>query len=682
MKTKILSFIAIITMSFASNAQIDRSTMPTPGPDPVVKLGTAEKFSLKNGLTVIMVENHKLPRVSATLRIDNKPYVEGNITGVSGMMGSLLGRGTINITKDEFNEKVDFLGANVSFFSSGASARSLEKYFPQVLGLMADGVKNSQFSQEEFDKEKKVTLESLKTEEKNIPAIASRVENLLVFGKNHPNGEFTNKETVNNITLENVKNNFNTYYKPNNAYLIIVGDINPKKIKKLVKELFSNWKVREIPISNYPKPENVPTTEINFVNMPNANQSEISIVNSIDLTLGDNDYYASLLANKILGGGGSARLFNNLREDKAYTYGSYSRVSQSRNTGVFKAFASVRNMVTDSSIVEIQKEINKIRYQKVTQKELQDAKEEYIGSFVMGVQEPATAANYALNIALYNLPEDFYANYIKNINSVTIEDVQNAAIKYFRGDKARIVITGKGIDVLTNLEKGDYIIKYFDKEGNPTEKPAMTLPIPEGMTAETVINKYITAIGGEEKVKAVKTTVTTANATIQGTPLVMTMKAAAPNKSSQEISVMGNTMQKTVFNGTSGYSSSRGQKKEMTAEEISKAKAEGGIFKDLAYASGELLRIEPLEGKNAIVLKYKDSEVYYDMTSGLKVKEVKTVKTPDGKEVKTPTVYSDYKEVNGVKFPHAIGIKSGPMNLDFVVQEIKVNEGVSDADFK
>ena len=94
---------------------------------------------------------------------------------------------------------------------------------------------------------------------------------------------------------------------------------------------------------------------------------------------------------------------------------------------------------------------------------------------------------------------DYYENYLANINAVTLEDVQNAAIKYFRGDKARIVITGKGIDVLTNLEKGDYIIKYFDKEGNPTEKPAMTLPIPEGMTAETVINKYITAIGGERK---------------------------------------------------------------------------------------------------------------------------------------------------------------------------------------
>ena len=101
----------------------------------------------------------------------------------------------------------------------------------------------------------------------------------------------------------------------------------------------------------------------------------------------------------------------------------------------------------------------------------------------MDVQKPATSANYALNIALYNLPEDFYANYIQNINSVTIDDVQNAAIKHFKGDKARIMVTGKGIDVLKNLEKTDYVIKYFDKEGNPTEKPAMTLPIPEGMTA-------------------------------------------------------------------------------------------------------------------------------------------------------------------------------------------------------
>ena len=682
MRTKILSLIAIVTLSFALNAQIDRSKMPKPGPDPVVKLGNAEKFTLENGMTVIMVENHKLPRASANLTIDNKPVFEGEIAGVSSMMGSLLGRGTTTISKDDFNEKVDYLGANVSFFSGGAFASSLKRYFPEVLALMADGVKNSQFTQKEFDKEVKVTLDGIKSGEKSVTNIARRVESALTYGKSHPFGEFVTNASVNKITLENVKTFYNTYYKPNNAYLVIEGDINPTEIKKLVKRLFKDWTEGTIPTQEISKPTNVTTTEINFVNMPNAVQSEIAIINNIDLKLGDKDYYAALLANQILGGGGTARLFQNLREDKAYTYGSYSSVRQSRDAAIFTATASVRNMVTDSSVVELQKEITKIRYQKASAEELKNVKEKYIGSFVMDVQKPRTAANYALNIARYNLPSDFYANYIENINDVTIDDVQNAAIKYFKGDKARIVITGKGIEVLKNLEKGDYVIKYFDKEGNPTEKPAMTMPIPEGMTAEKVVNKYIEAIGGKEKVMAVKTVMMVSNATIQGTPLLMTMKASAPNKASQVISVMGNTFQKAVFDGKIGYEESRGQRKVLEGDDLEKAKNKNTLFGDLNYTSGELVRIEPLEGKNAIVLKYLGKEIFYDMTTGLKVKSVETVKTPDGKEVKVPTTFSDYKEVNGILFPHAVGQKSGPMDLNFTISEIKINEGVTDEDFK
>ncbi|MGY0425630.1 MAG: M16 family metallopeptidase, partial [Polaribacter sp.] len=460
------------------------------------------------------------------------------------------------------------------------------------------------------------------------------------------------------------------------------GDINPKKIKKLVTKLFLDWQKGNIPVANLPKPTNVATTEIDFIDMPNAVQSEIAVINNIDLKLGDKDYYAALMANNILGGGGTARLFMNLREDKAYTYGSYSSISQSRYTGTFKATASVRNVVTDSSAVEIIKEINKIRYQKVTKEELKNSKEAYIGSFVMNVQKPATIASFALNIARYNLPENFYANYIKNIEAVTLDDVQNAAIKYFKGNKARIIITGKGTDVLKNLEKTDFPVKYFDKEGNPTTKPAMTMPIPAKLTAEKVVDKYIEAIGGKDKVMAVKTTMMVANATIQGTPLVMTMKAAAPNKTSQVISVNGTVMQKTVFDGEKGYSEGRGQHKNITGKDLAKVKAQNAVFNDLNYKTGKLVRIEPLNGKNAIVLKYNDMEVFYDMVTGLKVQEIKTLKTPDGKEVKVPTIFGDYKEVNGVKFPYSIGQKMGPMDLNFTIKEIKVNEGVSDADFK
>lgn len=683
MKTKIVLLVAILSMSFALNAQVDRTKKPTPGPAPVVKFGKADKFTLKNGLTVIIVENHKLPRASARLTVDNKPYFEGTKAGVSGMMGSLMGRGTPSITKDDFNERVDFLGANIGFGSSSAFAASLSRYFDEVLGLMADGVKNSQFTQEEFDKEQKITLDGIKSNEKSVTSAARRVENLLTYGANHPYGEYISKESLNNITLADVETNYNRYYRPNNAYLIIQGDIKPKKIKKLVKKLFGDWKTGEIPEIEIQKPINVETTEINFINMDNAVQSEISIINNIELKLGDKDYYAALLANRILGGSGTARLFKNLREDKGYTYGSYSRIRQSRYAASFRATASVRNMVTDSSVVEMMKEINTIRYKKITKSELKNAKAQYIGSFVINVQKPETVAGYALNRELYNLPENYYETYLEKINAVTIDEVQNAAIKYFRADKARIIITGKGIDVLKNLEKNsDYNINYFDKYGNPSEKPEMTLPIPDGMTATAVVNKYFEAIGGKEKAMAVKTTMMVSNATIQGTPLVMTTKASSPNKTLMTISVMGNTMQKVVFDGEKGYQEAQGRKTEMKPEDITEGKEANAIFKDLNYTSGELIRIEPIEGKNTIVLKIGNEEIFYDMTSGLKVKAIKIVKTPGGKEVKVPTTYGDYKAVEGIMFPHSIEIKSGPMNLNFKIAEIKINEGVEDKDFE
>jgi zinc protease len=681
MKTKIGSLVAILTICFSLNAQVDRTKKPASGPAPQVKFGKAEKFKLKNGLTVIMVENHKLPRASARLTIDNKPVVEGDKAGVSSMMGGLLGRGTPTMTKDEFNERVDFLGANVGFSSSSAFASSLKRYFTEVLGLMADGVKNSQFTQEEFDKEQKVTLDGIKSNEKSVTTVARRVEDLLTFGAEHPYGEFVSKETVNNITLADVKENYNTYYRPNNAYLIIQGDINPKEIKKLVKSLFSDWDAGIIPTVAIPEPKNVATTEIDFINMDNAVQSEIAIINNIELKLGDKDYYAALLANRILGGGGTARLYSNLREDKGYTYGSYSNVRQSRNAATFRATASVRNVVTDSSVVEMMKEINRIRYQKITEAELKNAKAQYVGSFVINVQQPSTVAGYALNRELYNLSDDFYENYLKNINAVTIDDVQNAAIKYFRGDRARIVITGKAIDVLDNLEKSDYVIKYFDKEGNPTEKPPMTMPIPEGMTAATVVDKYIDAIGGKDKVMGVNSVMMVANATIQGTPLVMTQKMAAPNKSSLVVTVMGNAMQRVIFDGTTGYQEIQGRKMDMQAAQIEEAKTSAQPFVDMVYKTGTLDRIEPVDGINYYVIKSGTTEVFYDMKTGLKAKEVKTVKTPRG-DVKVPTMFSNYKAVNGIMFPHSVGKKSGPMDLKFEVSEIKINEGVSDEDFK
>ncbi len=687
MKKTILSALAVVTMSFAVSAQqIDRSVQPKAGPSPKIKLGKAEKFNLSNGLKVIMVENHKLPRVSASLTIDNPPVAEGTKAGLSDLMGGLLGNGTSKISKDDFNERIDYLGASVFFSSNGANARSLTKYFPEVLELMADGVKDPKFTQEEFDKSVERTLEGIKSNEKNVKAIAGRVEDALVYGKNHPYGEFITKESINSITLDDVKNNYATYYKPNNAYLVIVGDINPKSTKKLVKQLFSSWKSGTIPPSSIPTPQNVSTTEINFIDVPNAVQSEVAVINSVDLTLGDKDYYAALLANNVLGGGGTARLFMNLREDKGYTYGSYSNISQNKleGAGTFKASAAVRNIVTDSAVVEIQKEINKIRYQKVSKEELKNSKAEYIGSFVRNVQKPATAARFALNIARYNLPEDFYENYLENINAVTLEQVQNAALKYFRGDKARIIITGKGIDVLTNLEKtADYKINYFDKYANPTSKPAMKKEIPAGVTKETVLNKYFDAIGGADKIKGLKSTLVVYEGEMAGNKIESTEKRTSTNYGNA-MAMNGNVMMNMVMDKDAVKVNGQPLPPNIATE----MNFSLGTFPELGYLNDQeskLTGIESLDGKEVYVIARKGKtisiQLYFDVKTGLKIKEAQTTNM-GGRTQNQESTFSDYKEFNGILFPGKKTGSFGPQKISFTLKEAKVNEGVSDEDFK
>ncbi|HTO35301.1 MAG TPA: insulinase family protein, partial [Flavobacterium sp.] len=185
----------------------DRS-MPKPGPAPKINIGKPQTFELPNGLKVLVVENHKLPRVSYNLTIDNAPYAEGDKKGVSDMVGSLMGNGTKTISKEDFNEEVDFLGASINFSSNGAYASGLSKYSKRIMELLADGALNPLFTQEEFNKEKDRFVEGLKSQEKSVQSVASRVRGVLTYGKSHPNGEYVSEETLNNINLQDIVQNY------------------------------------------------------------------------------------------------------------------------------------------------------------------------------------------------------------------------------------------------------------------------------------------------------------------------------------------------------------------------------------------------------------------------------------------------------------------------------------------
>ena len=680
MKTKINTLIILFLISIVVNAQIDRSKQPQPGPAPKITLEVPGEFQLDNGLKVLVVENHKLPRVSYSLTIDNKPVSTGDIAGVESLLGSMLGNGTTSIPKDQFNDEVDFLGANLGFSSNGGYSSSLSKYSDRILELMADAAINPLLIQEEFEKEKDKLIEGLKTEEKSVDAVASRVGSALSYGTQHPYGEFITEETVNNIAFTDVLMYYKKHFNPNNAYLVVVGDVDFPTVKNQIKKHFGVWKkADETNVTVLDASPNVQSTEIDFVDMPNAVQSDVTLRNNIDLKMKDSDYFSALLANYILGGGGDAYLFQNLRETHGYTYGSYSRISSDKYVGSFSAEAKVRNTVTDSSIVEMLKEINRIKTEPVEAVTLKNAKAKYVGNFVMALENPQTIARYALNIKLNDLPEDFYTTYLEKINAVTAEDVQRVANKYFMTDNARIVVVGKGSDVLENLEKTGIPIKYYDPYANPTEKPNYEIEMPKDIDANKVLNAYIDAIGGKAQLDKVNSVYITAESELQpGVVMNLEMKKTVKNQSLQEITVMGQS-QKQVLDGNTGYNFAQGQRKDMSEEEIKEAQVESSPFPEVNYLNGGVVldKIEDVDGEKAYKIKVDDKKsIFYSVETGLKIKVEET------SEMGTTNVfYSEYQDVAGIKFPFKISQTFGPRKFDFNVKEVKVNEGVSDADF-
>ncbi|MCG9791532.1 M16 family metallopeptidase [Flavobacterium algicola] len=463
--------IIFILLLLTATMQAQDYKQPKQGKPPVVNVKKPQTFTLSNGLKVMVVEDHKLPRVTFNLTIDNPPFAEKDKKGVDFLTSSLMGNGSVKISKDDFNEELDFLGANVSFSSNGAYANSLSKYSRRVLELMSFGTLFPNFTEDELNKEKAKMLESLKSQEKSAPAIASRVVDVLTFGKNHPMGEYVTQESIANVNIVDIQKYYDAHFVPENAYLVIIGDVKYKDVKKSVETLFGKWKKKNTPKESYPDPANASSLEINFVDVPNASQSEISLVNTVHLKMNAPDFFPAVIATHVLGGGYNSNLNMNLREAHGWTYGANSSIGVGKYIDKLKSSSSVRVNATDSAVVEFVKEIKKMRVEKVTDELLNDVKAGFIGRFVMNFEKPQSIARYALNTEIEELPADFYENYIKAITAVTADDVLKAANKYFLIENTRIFIAAKGEEVIPGLEKLNIPINYFDKYGNPVEKP-------------------------------------------------------------------------------------------------------------------------------------------------------------------------------------------------------------------
>lgn len=679
MKKFALGILVMLLATGITFAQVDRSKLPASGPAPEIKIGEAETFTLANGLKVFVVKNTKLPRVSFTLVFERDPILEGDKAGLTTFIGDMMMGGTKNRTKDQLDQEIDFIGASLSASATSVSVSSLKKHQGKVLELMADVLFNPVFPQPELDKLKKQSLTGLATTKDDPQAISSRLSRAVLYGKNHPYGESQTEQTTKNITLEDVRAYYQTYFKPNIAYLAIVGDIDKAEAQKVVNQYFGAWKKGEVPTYTYPMPVRAAKQAVALVDRSSSVQSVIDVTQPVAMKIGDADYISSRLLNQILGGGSASRLFMNLREDKGFTYGAYSSIEADKLVGNISASASVRSEVTDSAVYEFVYEIKNLVEKGVTQEELDKAKAELAGSFGRSLEQPGTVATFALNTARYNLPKDYYATYLQKLNAYTVADINATAKRLIEPDKFIITTVGNGTEIKEKLAQFGEVVEY-DIMG----EPAKQLVAEADMTAEKVLENYLNAIGGVTQVAAIQTAKISMDANVMGTALTIAFVYDSQNgRYGQKLSIGGNVMQKTTLANGKGSMSVQGNSMEMTPAQLAEAQLNSYLFPEAVYkANGYTVTLDGLkdvDGKPAykvVIATASGAKLtnYYAQDSGLKIK----YENPASGD----TYYGDYQPMNGVLLPMSWTIKSPqiPVPLEAKVTSLQVNVPVTDGD--
>ena len=684
MKSLYLLLALILTNSVF--AQLDRSQRPAPAAAQKINIPASQVFTTSNGITVILSENHKIPKVSIELSLGNTPRLEGNKAGLADFTGSLLMSGTTTRSKDQLDREIDFIGADLSAGSSSMYLGCLTKHLSKGLDLMTDVLYNANFPESEVERVRKQNLSGLQSTKADAGEMASNATRAVNF-PNHPLGEIMTEATLQNISREDLLAYYKSTFTPQGSFLVVVGDITRAETEALVQTYFANWQGGPVYQAALGKGQLDKGNRVIFVKKPGAVQSVVYVTFPIDIRSGHKDQLALNVLNGILGGGGfGTRLMQNLREDKAFTYGCYSSLNITENGSWMSAGGNFKNAVTDSAITEILKEFAGIIEAQVTDEELSLTKNNMAGGFARSLERPQTVARFALNTIKLKLAPDYYQKYLQQLEAITKEDVLRVAQQYFTAKNCHIIVVGNE-EILPKLLP-------FDSDGKIEKLDAFGAAIKETKTADIssdqLIDSYVMAMtetsskkAALKKVKAVKSYVRVSELSSEQIPFALSSTDYFWEgvKEASKMEMPGMVLQKSYFDGASGYTfSMQGGREDLKAEEVAAKQKASGLIPELNYkAKGmnyELKGIETIDGQDCYVLYTTDGQAenydYYTTTTFMKVRSTNLRKAGD-ELVETTTTFSDFKAVNGLMFAHAFRMSVGKMTLNGVVKTIEVN---------
>jgi len=444
-----LSILSLLVVQSVATAQgtFDRSKPPELGPPPKVSLPPITTRQLPNGLKLMIVEQHELPLADFVLLVGSGSTADpASKPGIANLLSAMLREGTTTRKSLEIADQIAFLGIRLSPTSSWESS-TLSLHTPtaqldSALALFADVALHPSFPANEFERVRKTQLTELLQLRDQGAAIASIAFPAIIYGSAHPYGAPAQgtEASVKALTTGDLQSYYQANFRPNNATLIVVGDVTPAQVEQKINALFGSWQRADIPQINYSEPPKSGATTIYLIDKPGAAQSSFRI-GEVGVPRSTQDYFALTVMNTILGGSFTSRLNQNLRETRGYTYGAGSRFDMRRAAGPFLASAEIVTAKSDSALLEFMKELNGIR-QLVPPAELSRAKR-YLQLQLPGNFETTQQIAAALvPVALYGLALDYYNNYVQNIEGVTQADVARVAQQYINPGSLAVVIVG------------------------------------------------------------------------------------------------------------------------------------------------------------------------------------------------------------------------------------------------
>jgi predicted Zn-dependent peptidase len=456
------------TLAELPEGVISRETVPASLPVGETSLPPFETFSLDNGLTVIFVEQNEVPKLNLSLYVGGaNAAVEADKQGVPDFAVELITKGTESLTSTQIAEAIESVGGSVSANAglewSNLSINSLSTDADLAFDLLADMTLNPTFPTDELEVIREQTLTFLEQSEVEPDTLANRQFGRVAYG-NHPYGYYMNPDGISSIDRNDVVNYYETYFKPNNTLLVVVGDVTPEEAQAQVERVFGDWEPGEVPdYLDYPAAKLGDTSVIYLIDRPDSEQATIQVGNRA-INARTPERYALTVVNSVLGGGASSRLFTNLREDKGYTYGVYSRFGRPNDTSTFRVITDVDQDHAADAISEIMSELDRIRTTEMTEEELVAAKGLLIGSFALAIEDPADFAGQLSRRYLTGVPIDELNLYLQSLEQVTAGEAREAAEEFIDSEQPIIVVVGNAELLKAQLaELGEVVV--VDAEG-------------------------------------------------------------------------------------------------------------------------------------------------------------------------------------------------------------------------